>query len=587
MRQPRRSDTVKKGYERAPHRSLLRATGAIQSDEDFDKPFIGVCNSYIDLIPGHVHLQAFGQVVKDAVREAGGVPFEFNTIGVDDGIAMGHIGMRYSLPSRELIADSVETVAAAHWLDGLVCIPNCDKIVPGMLMGALRLDIPVIFVSGGPMKAGVTPDGKKIDLISVFEGVGQYKSGEIGKKELDVLEQFGCPTCGSCSGMFTANSMNCIMEALGLALPGNGSILAVDPRRHELARAAAGRIVDLVDEGLTARKVVTRDALDDAFALDMAMGGSTNTILHLLAAAKEAGIEYDLERINEISSRVPYLCKVSPATPNVHMEDVENAGGVPAILKELHKMGLLNADRPTVAGGTLADTLERARNSNPIVIRTAKAPFRKTGGLSILFGNIAPRGAVVKTGAVADHMLDFEGPARIYESQDAAVEGILGGEVQEGEVVVIRYEGPRGGPGMPEMLQPTSALAGMRLDRSVAMITDGRFSGGTRGLSIGHCSPEAASGGVIAAVQPGDRIRISIENSSLELLVDESEIASRLAALPRFEPKIRGGYLERYTWFVTSASEGAVLEIPRPEWAQPAGAGESPKTSEHSPALAQ
>jgi dihydroxy-acid dehydratase len=587
MRQPRRSDTVKKGYERAPHRSLLRATGAIKDDADFDKPFIGVCNSYIDLIPGHVHLQAFGQVVKDAVRAAGGVPFEFNTIGVDDGIAMGHIGMRYSLPSRELIADSVETVAAAHWLDGLVCIPNCDKIVPGMLMGALRLDIPVIFVSGGPMKAGMTPDGKKIDLISVFEGVGQYKSGEIGKKEREVLEPVGCPTCGSCSGMFTANSMNCIMEALGLALPGNGSILAVDPRRHELARAAARRIVDLVDEGLTSRKVVTKDALDDAFALDMAMGGSTNTILHLLAAAKEADIDYDLERINEISSRVPYLCKVSPATPNVHMEDVENAGGVPAILKELHKMGLLNADRPTVAGGTLADTLEQAKNRNPIVIRTAKAPFRKTGGLSILFGNIAPRGAVVKTGAVADHMLDFEGPARIYESQETAVEGILGGEVQEGDVIVIRYEGPRGGPGMPEMLQPTSALAGMRLDRSVAMITDGRFSGGTRGLSIGHCSPEAASGGVIAAVQPGDRIRISIENSSLELLVDESEIAARLAALPRFEPKIRGGYLERYTWFVTSASEGAVLEVPRPEWAQPAGTDESPKTSDHSPALAQ
>lgn len=562
MRKSRRSDTVKKGFERAPHRSLLRATGAILEDGDFDKPFIGICNSYIDLIPGHVHLQAFGKVVKDAVREAGGVPFEFNTIGVDDGIAMGHIGMRYSLPSRGLIADSVETVAAAHWLDGLVCIPNCDKIVPGMLMGALRLDIPVIFVSGGPMKAGVTPDGKTIDLISVFEGVGKYKAGTIDKSELDVLEQFGCPTCGSCSGMFTANSMNCIMEALGLALPGNGSILAVDPRRHELARAAAGRIVDLVDEGLTARKVVTREAFDDAFALDMAMGGSTNTILHLLAAANEAGIPYDLERINKISERIPYLCKVAPATPNVHMEDVDNAGGVPAILAELHKMGLLNADRPTVAGGTLADTLSQAKNRNPIVIRTAKAPYRTTGGLSILFGNLAPRGAVVKTGAVAEHMLSFEGPARIFESQDAAVEGILGGEVQEGDVVVIRYEGPRGGPGMPEMLQPTSALAGMGLDRSVAMITDGRFSGGTRGLSIGHCSPEAASGGLIALVEPGDRIHISIEDNALELLVDETTLATRRETLEPFQARIKGGYLERYTWFVTSASEGAVLRVP-------------------------
>ncbi|MBO6575120.1 MAG: dihydroxy-acid dehydratase [Rhodothermales bacterium] len=564
MQKPRRSDTVKRGFERAPHRSLLRATGAITSDEDFEKPFIGVCNSYIDLIPGHVHLQEFGKVVKQAVRESGGIPFEFNTIGVDDGIAMGHLGMRYSLPSRELIADAVETVAAAHWLDGLVCIPNCDKIVPGMLMGALRLDIPVIFVSGGPMKAGVTPSGQKIDLISVFEGVGKFKSGQIGEQELHELESFGCPTCGSCAGMFTANSMNCIMEALGLALPGNGSILAVDPKRHELARAAAGRIVDLVDEGLTSRKVVTRDAFDDAFALDMAMGGSTNTILHLLAAAEEADIPYDLERINEISARVPYLCKVAPATPNVHMEDVDNAGGVPAILRELHRLGHLNTDRPMVSGKTLGEQLEEAENRNPIVIRTGKAPFRQTGGLSVLFGNLAPRGAVVKTGAVAEHMLDFEGPARIYESQDAAVEGILGGEVQEGDVVVIRYEGPRGGPGMPEMLQPTSALAGMGLDRSVAMITDGRFSGGTRGLSIGHCSPEAASGGPIAAVNEGDRIRIRIESNEIELLVDEEEISRRLAALPPFESRIRGGYLERYTWFVTSADQGAVLRIPRP-----------------------
>lgn len=562
MRAQRRSDTVKKGFERAPHRSLLKATGQIRDDADFDKPFIGICNSYIDLIPGHVHLQQFGRVVKEAVRAAGGVPFEFNTIGVDDGIAMGHVGMRYSLPSRELIADAVETVAAAHWLDGLVCIPNCDKIVPGMLMGALRLNIPVVFVSGGPMKAGKTPSGETIDLISVFEGVGLRQKGEIDDAELKILEDFGCPSCGSCSGMFTANSMNCIMEALGLALPGNGSILAVDPRREELARDAARRILHLVETDLKSRDIVTRDAFDDAFALDMAMGGSTNTILHLLAAANEAGIPYDLNRINEMSERIPYLCKVAPATKNVHMEDVDEAGGVPAILKELAATGALHLDRPTVTGRSFGENLEQAVNRNPEVVRSVAQPFRSTGGLSVLFGNIAPQGCVVKTGAVAEEMLRFEGRALIFESQDEAVAGILGGDVQPGDVVVIRYEGPRGGPGMPEMLQPTSALAGMGLDRSVAMITDGRFSGGTRGLSIGHCSPEAASGGPIAAVEPGDVIRIDIPNSSIELAVSAGEINRRLAALPPFEPKIRGGYLERYTFFVTSASEGAVLRVP-------------------------
>ncbi|MDX1741072.1 MAG: dihydroxy-acid dehydratase, partial [Rhodothermales bacterium] len=478
-RPERRSDTVKKGFERAPHRSLLKATGQIRDDSDFDRPFVGICNSYIDLIPGHVHLQAFGKVVKEAVREAGAVPFEFNTIGVDDGIAMGHIGMRYSLPSRELIADSVETVAAAHWLDGLVCIPNCDKIVPGMLMAALRLNIPVIFVSGGPMKAGKTPSGETVDLISVFEGVGLHQKGEIDDAQLKILEDFGCPSCGSCSGMFTANSMNCIMEALGLALPGNGSILAVDSRREDLARRAGSKIVDLIEADLKPRDIVTEDAFDDAFALDMAMGGSTNTILHLLAAAHEAGIPYDLHRINGISSRVPYLCKVAPATRNVHMQDVDEAGGVPAILKELAAVSVLNLNRPTVTGLTLGEDLEQAENLNPEVIRRADDAFRATGGLSVLFGNLAPDGCVVKTGAVADDMLSFEGTARIYESQDEAVAGILGGEVVPGDVVVIRYEGPRGGPGMPEMLQPTSALAGMGLDASVAMLTDGRFSGGT------------------------------------------------------------------------------------------------------------
>ena len=558
-----RSDRVKKGFERAPHRSLLKATGQITSDADFDRPFIGICNSYIDLIPGHVHLQAFGKVVKDAVRAAGGVPFEFNTIGVDDGIAMGHIGMRYSLPSREIIADSVETVAAAHWLDGLVCIPNCDKIVPGMLMGALRLDIPVIFISGGPMKAGRLPNGEKVDLISVFEGVGQYARGAMDDDGLKQLEDFACPSCGSCSGMFTANSMNCIMEALGLALPGNGSILAIDPRRNDLAEQAAHRILHLVEHDLTSRTIVTREAFDDAFTLDMAMGGSTNTILHLLAAAEEAEVPYDLNRINEISARTPYICKISPASKYVHMEDVDDAGGVPAIMKELTELDLLHLDRPTVAG-TLRESVMQAENKRPGVIRKTDQPFRATGGLSVLFGNIAPDGCVVKTGAVADDMLVFEGTARIYESQDDAVQGILGGEVQPGDVVVIRTEGPKGGPGMPEMLQPTSALAGMGLDTSVAMLTDGRFSGGTRGLSIGHCSPEAASGGPIGIVEAGDRIRIDILAAKIDLMdLSDADIAARQQKKAAFQPKIKGGYLERYTHFVTSASQGAVLRIPQ------------------------
>ncbi|MFQ5571899.1 MAG: dihydroxy-acid dehydratase [Rhodothermales bacterium] len=557
-----RSDTVKRGFERAPHRSLLKATGVIRDDGDFEKPFIGVCNSYIDLIPGHVHLHRLGQVAKDAVREAGGVPFEFNTIGVDDGIAMGHLGMRYSLPSREIIADAVETVAQAHCLDGLICLSNCDKIVPGMLMGALRLNIPTLFVSGGPMKAGQLPSGEKVDLISVFEGVGQYKKGAIDEAELKLLEAHGCPTCGSCAGLFTANSMNCILEALGMALPGNGSILALDPRREDLVWQAARQVIDLVQRDLKPRDIVTRDALDDAFALDMAMGGSTNTVLHLLAAAHEADIPYDLNCINAVSRRVPYLCKVSPATRFVHMEDVDKAGGVFAILKELTALDVLHLDRPTVSGKTLREIVETAENSDTAVIRTVDTAFRDTGGLAVLFGNLAPEGGIVKVGAVAEHMDQFEGPALIYESQEAAVEGILSGEVQPGDVVVIRYEGPRGGPGMPEMLQPTSALAGMGLDTKVAMITDGRFSGGTRGLSIGHVSPEAAAGGPIAAVRPGDRIAIDLGAGRISLRIPDTELARRLRALPRFQPKIRGGYLERYSYFVTSASQGAVLRVP-------------------------
>ena len=556
-----RSDLVKKGFERAPHRSLLRATGQILSDSDFEKPFVGVANSYIDLIPGHVHLQKFGETAKKAVRAAGGVPFEFNTIGVDDGIAMGHIGMRYSLASRELIADSVETVAESHRLDGLICISNCDKIVPGMLMAALRINIPTVFVSGGPMKAGVNKKGEKIDLVSVFEGVGKYKTGELNDEELKDLEDNGCPTCGSCSGMFTANSMNCLMEVLGLALPGNGTILATDPSRLDLVKKAGKVIIDLIKKDLKPRDIVDNDTISNAFALDMAMGGSTNTVLHMLAATVEGGISFDLAEINILSKKTPYLCKVSPATPNVHMEDVLNAGGISAILKELSKKpGILNLDRPTVTGKTLGESIVNAKNLNPQIIRPVNDPFSKEGGLAVLYGNIAPDGSVVKTGAVDGKMLIHEGPARIYESQEEASTGIMNGEVLPGEVVVIRYEGPKGGPGMPEMLAPTSAIMGMGLGSKVALITDGRFSGGTRGACIGHISPEAAAGGPIAIIEAGDIISINIPNRSIDLKIDNKIFEERMGKLPEFKPKIISGYLGRYARLVTSADTGAVLK---------------------------
>ena len=559
-----RSDLIKKGFDKAPHRSLLKATGVIKSDEDFKKPFIGVCNSYIDLIPGHVHLQEFGRIIKDAIREAGGVPFEFNTIGVDDGIAMGHIGMRYSLASREVIADSVEIVAEAHRLDGLICIPNCDKIVPGMLMGAVRINIPTIFVSGGPMKAGRTPSGKKVDLISVFEGVGEYQTGKINDEQLMELENFSCPTCGSCSGMFTANSMNCLMEALGLALPGNGSILAIDPRRHELAKAAARQIVELVNKDIKPRDILTRESLLNAFALDMAMGGSTNTILHTLAIANEAEVPFELTELNALSQKVPYLCKVSPATKDVHMEDVDAAGGISAILKELMKVGnVIDPTRITVTGKTLGENIADAKILNPAVIRPIENAYSQTGGLCVLFGNLAPDGAVIKTGAVDPKMMVHTGPAKIYDSQDEAMENILKGNVVAGDVVIIRYEGPKGGPGMPEMLAPTSAIMGMGLGDKVALITDGRFSGGTRGACIGHCSPEAAERGPIAALQQGDTITIDIPNRTLNVQLSPEEIQDRLSKLPEFEPKIKRGYLARYAEMVTSANTGAVLRIKR------------------------
>ena len=555
-----RSDTIKKGFEHAPHRSLLRATGVIESESDFEKPFIGVANSYIDLIPGHAHLQEFGKVAKDAIREAGGVPFEFNTIGVDDGIAMGHIGMRYSLASRELIADSVETVAEAHRLDGLMCITNCDKIVPGMLMAAVRLNIPTIFVSGGPMKAGIV-NGQKVDLVSVFEGVGQVKAGLISESSLTELEKEGCPTCGSCSGMFTANSMNCLMEALGIALPGNGSILAVDKGRLKLVTKAGKRIVDLIEKNIKPRDLVTNTSLRNAFALDMAMGGSTNTILHTLAIAIEAGLDFDLKELNEIAKKTPYICKVSPATKDVHMEDVDRAGGISAILSELSKKeNTLTLDCPTVTGKSLGENISNATIKDKNIIRTVKEPYSTEGGLAILFGNIAPDGSVVKTAAVDEKMLIHSGPARIFESQEEALSGILGKQVKSGDVVVIRYEGPRGGPGMPEMLSPTSAIMGMGLGNKVALITDGRFSGGTRGACIGDISPEAAVKGPIAIIKEGDIININIPEKTINVDLSEEEINSRLNNLPDFEPKIKNGYLGRYARMVTSANTGAVLK---------------------------
>ena len=552
-----RSDTVKKGYEKAPHRALLRATGV--KEEDFDKPFVAIVNSYVDVVPGHVHLQDFGKMVKEAVRAAGGVPFEFNTIGVDDGIAMGHMGMKYSLPSRELIADCVETMIEAHRFDAMVCIPNCDKIVPGMLLAAMRVNIPTIFVSGGAMKAGMTPEGETIDLISVFEGVGAYSAGNIDERRLTTLEKFACPSCGSCSGMFTANSMNCLMEALGLALPYNGSALAKSPEREALARQAATQVMTLIKRDIKPRDIVTPEAIDDAFALDMAMGGSSNTVLHTLALANEAGVDYPLERINAVADKVPHICKVSPAG-KWHMEDVHRAGGIPAILNEIQwGTGMLHFDRLTVTGKTLGESIQGCDIKDDEVIRRYDNAHSKRGGLAILFGNLAPNGAVVKVGGVGEAMMKFEGPAVIFESQEEAMAGILGGKVKAGDCVVVRYEGPKGGPGMQEMLSPTSAIMGMGLGDKVALITDGRFSGGTRGACIGHVSPEAAAQGPIAALQPGDVIAIDLMARTLDVRLSEDEIQSRLAALPPFKSKTTSKWLKRYSYFVTSADTGAVL----------------------------
>ncbi|MFZ4395974.1 MAG: dihydroxy-acid dehydratase [Kiritimatiellia bacterium] len=552
------SDAVKDGFQRAPHRSLLRATGVKR--EDFSKPFIGVCNSFIEIIPGHCHLNVVGEWIKRCIRDAGGVPFEFNTIGICDGIAMGHEGMKYSLPSREIIADSVESMLRAHCFDAVICIPNCDKIVPGMIMGALRANIPAIFASGGPMRAGRLPDGKTVDLISVFEAVAGFKNGRLTAEQLETVESHACPECGSCSGMFTANSMNCLCEALGLALPGNGTILATDPRRRELWKQAAERVVAMAKAGAPRpRSLVTRAAMDNAFALDMAMGGSSNTVLHALAIAHEAGIAYDLARINQISQRCPNVCKVSPSC-QYHMEDVDAAGGVSAILKRIADIpGLLNMGCPTVTGHSLGENIAHADVKDEQVIRTVANAYSRDGGLTILFGNLAEQGAVVKKAGVAPNMMHFEGRAICFNSQDEACEGILTGKVTAGHVVVIRYEGPRGGPGMQEMLAPTSYIMGAGLGESVALITDGRFSGGTRGACIGHISPEAAEGGLIGLLQDGDLIRIDIPCRKLEVVISNAEIARRRAAAKPWQPRPLTGWLARYAQVVRNASSGAVL----------------------------
>lgn len=554
-----RSDMIKKGVDRAPHRSLLYATGV--KLEDLEKPFIGVCNSYIDIIPGHVHLRQFADVVKDAIREAGGIPFEFNTIGVDDGIAMGHIGMRYSLPSRELIADSAETVINAHWFDGVFYIPNCDKITPGMLMAAVRTNVPSVFVSGGPMEAGVSSTGQPLSLVSVFEGVGAYQSGRMSEEELLDIEKNACPTCGSCSGMFTANSMNSLMEMLGVALPGNGTLVATSKERHKLIYDAARHLVEMVKKDIKPRDIITKETIDDAFALDMAMGGSTNTVLHTLAIANEAEIDYDLSRINEVAKRIPYLSKISPAS-HYSMQDVHNAGGVSAIIKQLCEMeGAVHPDRITITGKSLYENVKDAEVLNGDVIRNKETAYSPVGGLSVLFGNIAPDGGVIKVGAVDPSIKTFKGEAIVYESQDEALAGIESGDVREGHVVVIRYEGPKGGPGMPEMLAPTAAIAGRGLEKKVALITDGRFSGASRGISIGHISPEAAEGGPIAFVENGDTIFIDLEGRTISLKVPEEELDFRKAQWKQPEPKIKKGYLARYSKLVTSASTGGILKI--------------------------
>jgi dihydroxy-acid dehydratase len=553
-----RSDSVKQGIERAPHRALLRAVGVCS--RDFGKPFIGVVNSFNEIVPGHIHLKEIAVAVKKGVISAGGVPFEFNTIGVCDGIAMNHPGMKFSLPSRELIADSVEIMVEAHRFDALVFIPNCDKVVPGMLMAAVRLNIPSIFISGGPMLAGKRSKGGKsipVDLISVFTAVGSVTQGKMTTAELEEIETAACPGCGSCSGMYTANTMNCLTEALGMALPGNGTIPAVDSRRVHLAQEAGKQIMALFEKNLRPKDIITRDSISNAFAVDMALGGSTNSVLHFTAIAHEAGMSFPLPLINKISDKVPHLCKISPAS-DIHIEDVDRAGGIPAVMHEISRV--LNGNARSVTLKPISATYKNVTVRDREVIRPFAKPYSKTGGLAILFGNLAPGGAVVKSGAVAPGMMVHQGPARVYENEEKATQGIMSRKIKKGDVIVIRYEGPRGGPGMREMLTPTSLLSGMGLDESVALITDGRFSGGTRGAAIGHVVPEAANGGPIAAVQDGDIISINIPARKLELKVTDAELKKRLKKVTKFKSSIRGGYLKRYVQQVGPASEGAVFK---------------------------
>ncbi len=548
-----KSDMIKHGIERAPHRALLRAVGC--TEKELEQPFIGIVNSFSEVIPGHVHLRTVAEAVKNGVRQAGGTPFEVNTIAVCDGIAMNHPGMRFSLPSRELIADSVEIIAQAHAFDALVFIPNCDKVIPGMLMAAVRLNIPSIFVSGGPMLAGRL-GGKMFDLNSLFLAVGKVVKGEMSEEQLRELEKVACPGCGSCAGMFTANTMNCLSEALGIALGGNGTIPAVDARRSHLARETGIKIMELLHKDIRPRDIITRDSIYNAFVVDMALGGSTNSVLHLMAIAYETGLEFPLSLINEISQQTPHICRLSPAG-DYHVEDLDLAGGVPALMKELREK--LNLGARTVSGGSLDKTIASAQNRDPEVIHPLSAPHSAKGGISILFGNIAPEGAVVKSAAISPEMLSHRGLARVFNSEQEATEAIMKRSIMPGEVVVIRYEGPKGGPGMPEMLTPTSLLSGMGLDKEVALITDGRFSGATRGAAIGHVSPEAAARGPIAALKDGDIIRISIPDYRLDVELTESEIKGRLAELPPFKPKVISGYLKRYSEKVSSASRGAVF----------------------------
>lgn len=557
-----RSDTIKKGFDRAPHRSLLRATGL--KDEDFDKPFIGIANSYIDIIPGHFFLHEYGEIVKQAIREEGGVPFVFNTIGVDDGIAMGHDGMLYSLPSREIIADSIETVMNAHKLDALICIPNCDKIVPGMIMGALRVNVPTIFVSGGPMAAGHKKDGTPIDLSTAFEAVGEHAEGKMTDEELYEIECNACPSGGSCSGMFTANSMNTLCEAMGIALPGNGTILAMTPARIELVKKAAKRIVEMAkadDSKYNMKNILNEKAVHNAFVVDMAMGGSSNTVLHMLAIAREADVDFPIEKINNIADKVAHIAKISPSLTTVHMDDINSAGGVNAVMKEVSRRGgLLHLDSLMVTGETLGERIKDAKILDENIIHTNENAYSPVGGLSILFGNLALEGAVIKTAGVELKMRQFKGSAICFNSQSEAIAGIMSHKVKPGNVVVIRYEGPKGGPGMQEMLAPTALIQGMGLGDSVALITDGRFSGATKGASIGHVSPEAAEGGLIALVEDGDEIELDVDKHILQLNVGEDELQKRKAEYKPHKNEVKSKWLKRYQLLVSNASNGAVLK---------------------------